>query len=255
VSPDEPLAASDISADAPPQPAEIRRLLDLQELDLAIDRLRSRLADLEAQDELRQARSRVGESERGQAELQLSIDAVAREQRRLESDVDSMDQKIEAERKREFDGSVANPKELQSIEHEVENLRGRKTRLEDDLLDKMEEREQLETRLPAVQAEVSAARERLAEIERMSAKELVDVERELADRSAERAVMARQFSEELLDLYDELRQQKKGVAVVRLEDGVCGGCHQKLSPMYLDRLKRTEGIRRCEYCRRMLVLD
>jgi predicted nucleic acid-binding Zn-ribbon protein len=44
------------------------------------------------------------------------------------------------------------------------------------------------------------------------------------------------------------------VAAVALVDGVCQGCHEKLSSVELVRVKRTEGIARCEYCRRILVL-
>ena len=65
--------------------------------------------------------------------------------------------------------------------------------------------------------------------------------------------MVPEFDPELLDLYEELRRSKRGVGVAMLTDAVCQGCHQKLSAMYLDRLKRAEGIRRCEYCRRILV--
>ena len=39
----------------------------------------------------------------------------------------------------------------------------------------------------------------------------------------------------------------------RTVDGVCQGCHQRLSPLELDRLKRSPGLRRCEYCRRILI--
>ena len=99
------------------------------------------------------------------------------------------------------------------------------------------------------------ARERLTEIERTSAGDLVEVERDLAERSAARAVLAREFPEDLMELYEDLRRQKKGVAAVQLIDGVCQGCHQKLSPRYLDQLKRADGVRRCEYCRRILVVS
>jgi predicted nucleic acid-binding Zn-ribbon protein len=240
---------------APQEPPQVRGLLDLQGLDLAIDRLRARLAELESQEEVREARANVAETEARLGQLQLSLQDLTREQRRLESDVDSFDQKIQAEQKRLFDGSVANAKELQSIEREVENIRGRKSRVEDEILEKMEAREQLEGTLPPIQKASTEARERLAEIERTSARELVEVERDLADRSAERAALAQQFDDELLELYEDLRRQKKGVAAVALVDGVCQGCHQKLSPMYLDQLKRTQGVRRCEYCRRILVVD
>jgi predicted nucleic acid-binding Zn-ribbon protein len=36
-------------------------------------------------------------------------------------------------------------------------------------------------------------------------------------------------------------------------DGVCRACHEKLSALELDRLKHTDGIKRCEYCRRIVV--
>jgi predicted nucleic acid-binding Zn-ribbon protein len=38
-----------------------------------------------------------------------------------------------------------------------------------------------------------------------------------------------------------------------LVDGVCQGCHEQLSAMQLDKLKKTDGVRRCEHCRRILV--
>ena len=43
-----------------------------------------------------------------------------------------------------YDGSVANAKELDSIRHEVENLKKRRTDREDELLGLMEMREELE---------------------------------------------------------------------------------------------------------------
>ena len=59
---------------------------------------------------------------------------------------------------------------------------------------------------------------------------------------------------EYIELYEDLRPQKKGVAAVELVDGVCLGCHEQLSSVYRDRLKRVEGPKRCEHCRRILVI-
>jgi predicted nucleic acid-binding Zn-ribbon protein len=229
------------------------KLLQLQELDLAIERLEARRAQLEGGEELRAARARMAESEARVGELRLSLDSVANEQRRLESDIDSIQRKIDAERAREYDGSVVNAKELQSIEAEVESLRGRKSRLEDELIDQMERREDMEARLLPLEADAAVAAEQLAEVEEGSAREFVELEKTLSERKADRETMVPEFGTELLDLYDDLRQQKKGIGAAALIDGVCQACHQKLSPMYIDRLKREPGIRRCEYCRRILI--
>ena len=229
------------------------RLLELQELDLSIDRLTARHRELEGGDELRRVRTVLGEAEARLGELRLALDSLGRDQRRLEGDIDSMERKIEAERRRLLDGSVANPKELQAIEAEVRNLESRKSHAEDLVLEQMERGEELHVRLGPIEADEAEARQRVANLEEGSARELVEVERALAERRTERAALLPAIDPDLLELYEELRRQKRGIGVAALVDGVCQACHQKLSPMYIDRLKRTEGVRRCEYCRRILV--
>jgi predicted nucleic acid-binding Zn-ribbon protein len=148
---------------------------------------------------------------------------------------------------------VANPKELEAIQAEIRNLTDRKRRVEDLELDQMQRREDMEGRLPALEGELAESRDRLAEISEGSEAELAEINRSITERRAERADLASGFDEELLELYEDLRGSKRGVGAATLLDGVCQGCHQKLSAAELDRIKRAEGIRRCEYCRRILV--
>ncbi len=230
-----------------------RRLLDLQALDLSIGRLKARRETLEGGEDVRLARMRVTEVESRIGELKLSLDDVAVTQRRLEGDIDAMSRKVEAERQRLFDGSVANARELQSIEAEVANLRTRISTKEDQVLEAMERGEELSAAMAPLEAEAAEARERLSELQGSAAHELEDIQRGLTEQITEREQVAAAIDPEILGLYEELRQLKKGVAAVELTDGVCQGCHQKLSPVYLDRLKREEGVRRCEYCRRILI--
>jgi predicted nucleic acid-binding Zn-ribbon protein len=229
------------------------RLLELQDLDLSIDRMTARLRAVEGGEELRVARRQLAEAEARLGELRLALDSVGREQRRLEGDIDSLERKIDAERRRMLDGSVANPKELQSMEAEVRNLGERKSHAEDLVLEQMERGEEMNARLGPLEAEEAEGRERLAKLEEGSARELVELERALGERRAERTTLALDIDPDVLALYDELRAQKRGIGAAALLDGVCQACHQKLSPMYIDRLKKTGGVRRCEYCRRILV--
>jgi len=125
--------------------------------------------------------------------------------------------------------------------------------VEDELLDQMMRKEELEGRIKQAEAELAEAEERLSEIMGSSAVELDDIEAALHSRRTEREALLPEFDEDLLDLYLDLRRQKKGIGAAALVDGVCQGCHQKLSALELERLKRTDAIRRCEYCRRILV--
>jgi len=83
--------------------------------------------------------------------------------------------------------------------------------------------------------------------------ELVEGRADLERLQAARAELIPDFDPDLLERYDDLRRLKKGVGAAALIDGVCQGCHEQLSAVEVDRLKRADGIRRCDHCRRILV--
>jgi predicted nucleic acid-binding Zn-ribbon protein len=232
----------------------VSRLLDLQSLDTAIDRMNARRAALEGEGELGAARAEAERAEQEFGELRLQLDTFDRDGSKLEHEIDSLTQKAADEESRLFGGAVANAKELESIQREVDNLRKRKAEREDELLVVLERREEVERR--AKEAEVRAEDRRVAvdTVAGDASRELGQIGADLTAKQADRDRLAAGFDPELLELYDDLRKQKKGVGVAALADGVCQGCHEKLSAVELDRIKHTEDVPRCEYCRRILVL-
>jgi uncharacterized protein len=231
----------------------IDRLLRLQELDTAVDRLITRRAALEVGEDVRASRQTLASVEGELGDLRLAIDQAAREQVRLEGDVDGFQRKIDGEDRRLYDGSVANAKELETIQAEVTNLRGRKARVEDELLEVMERRETLEGSLAQADLAAAEARSAVTALQGDSVAELDEIDRLLAARAAEREALIAGIDGDLLELYEDIRRQKKGIGAAALVDGVCQGCHQQLSAVELDRLKRADGVRRCDSCRRILV--
>jgi uncharacterized protein len=231
-----------------------RPLLEIQELDTAIDRLLARTEALERGEDAAAALAEANEAERLMGELRLRLDELSRDQMRFEHEIDSMSQKAAAEERRLYDGSVANARELDSITHEVDNLKKRRSDREDELLALMEVREELEGQERAAGERSEALRARVEEVGSVAADELERLRIELKERSEARTALAETIDAEFLELYEELRPQKKGIAAVALIDGVCQGCHEQLSSVYVDRLKRVEGPKRCEHCRRILVI-
>jgi predicted nucleic acid-binding Zn-ribbon protein len=231
-----------------------RPLLEIQELDTASDRLLARIDALERGEDAAAALAEANEAERMMGELRLRLDELSRDQMRFEHEIDSMSQKAAAEERRLYDGSVANARELDSITHEVENLKKRRGDREDELLALMEVREELEAQERAAGERSETLRARVEEVGNVAADELERLRTELKERSETRAALAEKVDPEFLELYEDLRPQKKGIAAVALIDGVCQGCHEQLSSVYVDRLKRVEGPKRCEHCRRILVI-
>ena len=230
------------------------RLLELQSIDTSIDRLHARRQQLESGAEATAARTQADDAENVLGELGLRIDALARDQQRVEHEVDSLTQKSAAEEKRLYDGSIVNTKELESLQREIENLRRRRSDREDEQLGIMEEREGLEAQAAVARVESERLRAAAAEISSAGQTELVAVGSELEELVGRRASVVGSIDPELVELYDDLRAQKKGVGVAELIEGVCQGCHEKLSAMEMDRIKHTDGVRRCEHCRRIVIL-
>jgi predicted nucleic acid-binding Zn-ribbon protein len=231
-----------------------RPLLEIQEHDTAIDRLLARIEALESGGDVAGALAEANEAERVVGEIRLKLDELSRDQLRFEHEIDSMSQKAAAEERRMYDGSVANARELDSIRHEVDNLKKRRGDREDELLGLMEMREELEAQDRAADERSTALRARVEEVGGVAAVELERLATEVKERTEKRAGLAAAVDPEYLELYEDLRPQKKGVAAVELVDGVCQGCHEQLSSVYRDKLKRVEGPKRCEHCRRILVI-
>ena len=231
----------------------MERILELQEVDSTIVRLTHRREQLEAGEELSVARKAMEEAESRLGELRLALDAVGRESTKLEHEIETIDAKVAAEDKRMYDGSVANAKELEALQHEIANLKERRARAEDDLLEQMVQREDLETRATTADGELASVRASVETVAGDAVRELREIEEELGRQRMSRENLSGDLDEELLDLYEDLRRQKKGIGAAAIVDGVCQACHEKLSAMELDRLKHADGVKRCEYCRRIVV--
>jgi len=235
--------------------SDLKRLLDLQRVDSAIDRLNQRKADLPEQRTLDEVTAELDQARSAHDAKKTELDAVARDQSKLEGEVQMVDDKIKHESNRLYGGDITSPKELASIQAELDALRRRKNHLEDQDLEVMERRE-------AIDKDMAGLTERLGELEGRSTASAaardtaaVEIENELSKNAAARASIVPDIDPELLETYEELRPKKGGVAAAALEGGVCRGCGVSLSPVKLDQIRHGEGgdLVRCENCRRILV--
>ncbi|MCA1832807.1 MAG: C4-type zinc ribbon domain-containing protein [Actinobacteria bacterium] len=231
----------------------MRPLLDLQRVDLALDRLRQRKADLPEQRALDDLTRERGETQKASVEKQEAFDKIAHEQTRLETEVSTIEEKVSHESARLYSGDISSPKELAAIQAELDGLRRRKNHIEDQLLDVLEEREQAEAELGAITTKLSELDAKIVDATSVRDTASVEIENELSQNEAARGEILPRVPEEALELYGDLRPKKNGVAVAALEGSVCRGCGVSLSPLALDQIKRSDDLVRCENCRRILI--
>jgi len=225
-------------------------LLALQEIDLTRDARRALIADIEY---------RLGETEdliaaRDQVQTaEVTLEALQRRQRELDAQIEDLDAKIRPLETRLYDGSVRNPKELTDLQRDVESLKARRGRLDDEALNNMDA-------IETGQGALAEARRTLAAVEaawRSDQEELREeksrAERESASLEDERRRRTAGMDAGSLGAYETLRAHKQGRAVARIERGGCQGCRISLPTHIVQRVRAGEALVNCPSCERILV--
>jgi uncharacterized protein len=237
--------------------AEQRALLELQRHDSAVDRLVHRRGSLPEDARLAELGQAHAAIDQLSAEREGTLATVRREQARFEDEIEMVTRKARSEDERAVSGRVTSPKELTAIQEEVAALKRRQDALEDQLLERMEQRETLEAEL----AELAGRREGIvaeqAEVTKARDAALVEIDRELDAERAAREAVAPGVGAELLALYDQLRARHGGVGAAALVGNTCQGCRVSISPVELAAIRKqpAEEVKRCENCRRILVVE
>ena len=235
-------------------PEELLQLLELQKVDSAIDRLNARLLDLPEQAELEALEEQLRALEREAGETQAALNDVAIRQRRLDNEIDTIGQKIAMEETRLNSGDVSSARELSSLAAEVESLKRRRLKLEDDDLEVMEEAEVLEKQMSTLSEQIDQVRAAVDSTAKRRDEAIRQVSEELAGARPMREHWASRTAADLLRFYDDLRAAKGGVGAAGLSGSTCLGCHMQLPAQEVEHLRRTSGVVRCDECGRILIV-
>lgn len=227
-------------------------LLDLQAVDLEIDRLlhdRNSLAALAA---YRRAHTRAVAVTAERDQMAVDLRQAEMDLNKTSGELDLAESKLAAEQNRLYAGGIS-ARDADYLRREVEMLERKKREMEDEVLVLMERREQLQGGLAALDASVLAADEEKASHEIEITEAWKGIDAELARKERRKSDIVAAIPSELLDLYERLRLQKEdGVAVGRLVDDTCGACHLRLTRAEQLEVMRTDPPR-CLHCQAILV--
>lgn len=228
-------------------------LLDLQVVDSDIDRLLDRRANLPELEAYRAAHEELAALDTRLEDLQQRRREVDLQSDKLSGELEIEEAKAEREEQRLYAGGLS-ARDATHLRDEVEMLRRRISEREDAVLALMEERDRLDAEIEEVTSEreaVSAEKDRIEEVVSEAWKE---IDARLARLEEKKADIVPLVDEDLLALYERLRPTHEGVAVARLAEGVCGGCHLALSAAEQVQAGKSFPAR-CIHCNRILVLS
>lgn len=227
-----------------------RLLYELQQIDSEFSKNQEALEELERQ---------LGESEtllKVKAELtsaQKYLAEIETKQRDAEWEVEDLEAKIRQLKDKLYGGKIKNPKELLNLEHEFEILKKQLREKEDRLLDLMGEVEGTRDRVRLSSQNLKEIQEKWRREQELLAQKRDEVKERLTELAQKREVLAAQIDSSTLQLYEQVKL-KKGLAVVKVEQGRCQGCHLTLPVSEWQRV-RAGGLVICDNCGRILHLE
>jgi uncharacterized protein len=229
---------------------QLQELWDLQQIDTDIYRLtreRSRLDDGAALRQASEAAAREADAlETRLKKLRADLTDAELELKKIEG------KKADFER-RLYEGKVTNPKELSAMEQEIAMLGRQRGRLDETILTLMEGIDSTGTELQTVIARRDEAQARWQEQHERFRSESARLDAELAALGPKRQAAAKLLEPATLARYENLRSRHSNVAVSRYVDDSCSGCHTRLAPGIVRKLREGQSYVYCENCTRFLL--
>ena len=230
-------------------------MLDLQAIDQTLAHLEHRRRTLPEIAELSDLAEKQQAVRSDLVSAQTEAGDIAREQDKLESDIDQVRQRMSRDQQRLDSGAITSAKDLENLQHEVGSLAKRQRDLEDIELEVMERLEVAEKRTAALAAEQERLAVSVGDVERRRVEALQAIDKDVEFARRQRETVIPDIGEELLTFYEQLRAKFDGVGAVAIKQRRCDGCRLDLSATDVERIRDTaeDEVIRCEECRRIQV--
>lgn len=233
--------------------AKYRELKDLQDIDSKVDRLEARRASLPQAEELEILREELRKLELERNGLEGRLREEEHKQKKMEGELELVSLKIEKEEKKLYSGTIASPKELSGIQEEIRSLKKQKDDQETELLEELDVVDELKHKVEEAESIIRENSQRLTRLEEEYGKLLSEIKKEIAELRESREKITPQIPDDVLALYEKLREEKRGIAVAELKDGTCQGCRMELPAEEVDKILHSDELWQCDYCKRILI--
>jgi hypothetical protein len=230
---------------------ELRHLYQLQELDIQIDDLGKTLADVESKladnSILLDARNRL-------ATVEAHSEKLAAGRRASDRTIADLQVRLEQIQARLYSGSITSVKEMEATEEERATTEKSLADTEDRLLEIMVRAEEVEETLTkGLRVVERLEAQRNADVDAMTS-QVEGLKANIEVLTVDRGELREATPGPTLHQYETLRANKGGMAVAKVDRGMCSGCRVTLSTSELQRVRLATKPMRCSSCRRIMYL-
>jgi predicted nucleic acid-binding Zn-ribbon protein len=228
--------------------ADLERVVALQKLDTAVLDAERRIA---AEPERRQALDARLEAARQRVDAAKERLAASQSARRsVEKDLGVHQGRLSKYREQLM--SVKTNVEYQAMQKEIEFAQSEIKDLEDKILERMLEADELVAALKTSETELAALHKQVEAEKVTLTGELEELKSLLVRMAGERQELVGTLDPHVMATFELVSRRRNGIAVAEALDGICTICHVRLRPQVFNTVRRNDQIVQCDSCNRIL---
>ena len=228
--------------------ADLERLIALQKLDSAADAARKKLAAEPEHEAQLEARLEAARQKVAAAKEQVAANKNARAA--LDKDVAVHQGRLS--KFREQGMAVKTNQEFHAIQHEIAFAQTEIKKIEDTILERMMEADDLAAALKAAEVNLAAETKAIEAERKTGSAAHIEMQASLEKIAGERAALVASLNKSTLATFEMVAKKRNGIAVAEAKDGICTICHVRLRPQVFNTVLRNTEILQCDHCNRIL---
>jgi predicted nucleic acid-binding Zn-ribbon protein len=230
---------------------KLELLLELQEIDIKIDELESKKTEIPHM--LDEQKMNIKSKQDEGMLIKKENEELQKSRKMLEIELESKNGELKKLQSQLY--SVKTNKEYSAIQQEIGHLKESISKIEEDIINKMLEEDGVKKKANTIQSEIKKEEDKLKEMEEKCNNEIQKIEQNLNALKLQREEIIKKIEiKELLDTYNNIRQNLGGVGIVKVENNSCKGCFINLRAQTIIEIKKYESIIFCDNCGRILYI-
>lgn len=145
-------------------------------------------------------------------------------------------------------------KEFQAVGREIAAAKKQVTDIEEQMLTKISQIEELAAALTAKKSTCDELAENSSQRIAEKQSEIDKIQADIAADATRREGVVKGLPSSLAKKFTLLREQRRGQALAIARDGYCMGCNMHLPPQLYNNLYKNEELLTCPHCQRILIL-
>ena len=148
--------------------------------------------------------------------------------------------------------AVKTNQEYQAMQKEIEFAQAEVKGLEDKILERMLEADELTALVKKAEAALGVEQKAVDADRRTMSAEMAGLKTSLERLAGERTELVRVLDPQALATFELVASRRNNVGVAEAREGICTICHVRLRPQVFNTIRRNDQIIQCDSCQRIL---